>query len=88
MLFNFLAKSYRAGMLQESGITVNSFNPLIRLTVQPIPKNTSLQSLFHVAVCGAAVEGAAGFCVWRSQIRIIKGLLGGGGAESRPLPGL
>lgn len=26
MLFNFLAKSCHAGMLQESGITVNSFN--------------------------------------------------------------
>lgn len=37
-----------------------------------------------MAGCSAAVEEAAGFCVWRSQIRIIKGLFGGGGAESRP----
>lgn len=29
----------------------------------------------------AAVEEAAGLCVWRSQIRIIKGLFGGRGAS-------
>lgn len=39
-----------------------------------------------MAGCGAAVEEAAGFCVWRSQIRIIKGLFGGGGVEPGPPP--
>lgn len=88
MLLNFSAKifSYRAGMLQESGTGRNTptppiYSPLNRLTVQPMPKPLFLAGFIPYGGCGAAVEEAAGFCVWRSQIRIIKGFFGGGGAS-------
>lgn len=88
MLLNFSAKisSYQAGTLQESGTWRNMQTPLIynhlnRLTVHPMPKTLFLAGFIPYGGCGAAVEEAAGFCVWRSQIRIIKGLFGGGGAS-------
>lgn len=57
------------------------YNPLNRLTVQPMPKPLFLAGFPPYGGCGAAVEEAAGFCVWRSQIRIKKGFFGGGGAS-------
>lgn len=94
MLFNFSAKifCYQAGTLQERGTGRNTrtpliYNPLNRLTVQAMPKPFFLAGFIPYGGCGAAVEEAAGFCVWRSQIRIIKGFFWGRGRESRPPPG-